>query len=148
MKISQFKKHLETHPTLELRFVLPDGDIIPAHFHITEAGRVDKSFIDCGGTIHQTSSCTLQTWVADDVEHRIMPGKLAGVLDLAAPLFRSDDLDVEVEYEDCAISQFPVLEATAADGVLTFQLGSKHTDCLAKEVCRPQETATAAAGCC
>jgi hypothetical protein len=29
------------------------------------------------------------------------------VLDIAAPLFNGDDLDVEIEYEDSAISQFP-----------------------------------------
>lgn len=145
MKQSEFKTHLETHPGAELRFILPDGDVIPAHAHITEAGRVDKSFIDCGGTVRAISNCTLQAWVADDVEHRLAPGKLAGVLDLAAPLFRSDDLEVEIEYEDCAISQFPVLEAGAADGVLSFQLGSKHTDCLAKDVCLPQ---VAGGGCC
>lgn len=144
MKLSEFKSHLLTNPDAELRFVLPDGDIIPAHAHITEAGRIDKSFIDCGGTIRQTSACTLQAWVADDVEHRFLPGKLARVLDIAAPLFRSDDLDVEIEYEDCAISQFPVVEAAAAGGVLTFRLGSKHTDCLAKDVCIPQS----AGGCC
>ncbi len=148
MKISEFKTHLETHPEAALRFILPDGDVIPPHAHITEAGRIDKSFIDCGGTIRQTSACTLQAWVADDVEHRLAPGKLAGVLDLAGPLFRSDDLGVEIEYEDCAISQFPVLEVTAADGVLSFQLGSKHTDCLAKDVCLPQAAGGAGSGCC
>jgi len=148
MKISEFKTQLETHPDAELRFVLPDGDVIPAHAHITEAGRVDKSFIDCGGTIRQTSVCTLQAWVADDVEHRFLPGKLAGVLDIAAPLFRSDDLDVEIEYEDCAISQFPVLEVSAVDNVLTFKLGSKHTDCLAKDVCLPGVNGRPGAGCC
>ncbi len=148
MKISEFKTKLETHPDAELRFVLPDGDVIPAHAHITEAGRVDKSFIDCGGTIRAVSNCTLQAWVADDVEHRLAPGKLAGVLDVTAPLFRSDDLDVEIEYEDCAISQCPVLEASAADNVLTFQLGSKHTDCLARDVCLPQAAGGAGGGCC
>jgi len=147
MKTSEFKTHLETHPHAELRFLLPDGDVIPAHAHITEAGRIDKSFIDCGGTVRKVSGCTLQAWVADDVDHRLAPGKLAGVLDLATPLFLSDDLDVEIEYEDCAISQFPVLAASAADGVLSFQLGSKHTDCLAKDVCLPKG-ADAVSGCC
>ncbi|HEV7869491.1 MAG TPA: DUF6428 family protein [Chthoniobacteraceae bacterium] len=148
MKLSDFKTHLETNPNAELRFILPDEDVIPAHAHITEAGRIDKSFIDCGGTVRQTSNCTLQAWVADDVEHRLAPGKLAGVLDLASPLFRSDDLEVEVEYEDCAISQFPVLAATAADGVLTFRLGSKHTDCLAKHLCLPPAAGGTGTGCC
>ncbi|MES2568706.1 MAG: DUF6428 family protein [Verrucomicrobiota bacterium] len=145
MKTSEFKTALEKHPGHELRFILPDGDLIAAHAHITEAGRIDKTFIDCGGTIRTLSHCTLQAWVSDDVDHRLQPGKLAGVLDLAAPIFRGDDLEVEIEYEDCAISQFPVLEVHAADGVLSFLLGSKHTDCLAKDVCLPRENG---AGCC
>ena len=73
---------------------------------------MDKSFIDCGATIRRTATCSLQAWVAEDIEHRFTPGKLAGVLKVAAPLFLGDDLDVEIEYEDCAISQFPVLAAS------------------------------------
>ncbi len=151
MKLSEFKTHLLSHPALALAFVLPDGGIIPAHAHITEAGRVDKSFIDCGGAVRRVSACTLQAWVADDTEHRIQPGKLASVLDLAAPLFLGDDLDVEVEYEDGYLSQFPVLEARATASALLLQLGTKHTDCLAKDVCLPNNAAPAEScgtGCC
>jgi hypothetical protein len=136
MKVSEFKNYLEANPTAELRFVLPDGDLIPAHAHITEVGRIDKTFIDCGGTSRSLSLCSLQAWVAEDDEtHRFAPGKLARVIDLAAPIFQGEDLDLEVEFEDCSISQFPVLTATITPGVLSFQLGSKHTDCLAKEAC-------------
>ena len=143
MKTSEFKAHLSNHPDHELRFVLPDGERVPVHAHITEAGRIDKAFIDCGGTVRKISNTTLQAWVAEDVDHRLSPGKLAGVLDIAAPLFRGDDLDIEIEYEDCSISQYPVMAATVEEGVLAFQLGSKHTDCLAKEVCLAEP-----AGCC
>lgn len=148
MKTSQFKTQLEKYPSHELRFVLPDGDVIAPHAHITEMGRVDRTFVDCGGTVRTLSNCTLQAWVADDIEHRLAPGKLAGVLDIAAPIFRNEDLDIEIEYEDCAISQFPVLEVNVFDGVLSFQLGSKHTDCLAKDVCLPQGNRSTASGCC
>ncbi len=151
MRLSEFKTRLLEHPSHALVFVLPDGGIVPAHAHITEAGRVDKSFMDCGGTIRRVSACTLQAWVADDTDHRIQPRKLSDVLDLAAPLFLGDDLEVEVEYEDGIISQFPVLEARATDAALLFQLGSKHTDCLAKDVCLPQNAAaaeTCGTGCC
>lgn len=138
MKISEFKKHLEEHPNAELQFVLPDGDLVPLHAHVTEIGRVDKNLIDCGGTTRSSSSCTLQVWVAeDDEEHRFSPAKLAKVMEMATPLFRSDDLDVEVEYEDCCteLSQYPVLDVEKTERALTFKLGSKHTDCLAKEAC-------------
>ncbi len=149
MKTSEFKRHLETHPDSELRFVLPDGDVIPAHAHITEVGRVDKTFLDCGGTVRKISTCSLQAWVADDVEHRLAPGKLAAVLASAASLFGEDELEVEIEYEDCNLSQFPVQESSAEGGVLTFRLGSKHADCLAKDVCLPKnEASDAGVGCC
>jgi hypothetical protein len=145
MKLSELTAHLRHHPEYQLTFVLPDGDRVPAHFHITEAGRIEKSFIDCGATIRTTATCSLQAWVADDTDHRLTPGKLANVLAIAAPLFKGDDLEVELEYEDYSISQYPVLEARAEGAELIFQLGSKHTDCLAKDVCLPQ---SASAGCC
>ena len=33
----------------EIVFIATDGSVVPAHFHITEVGRVDRYFIDCGG---------------------------------------------------------------------------------------------------
>jgi hypothetical protein len=148
MKLSELKSHLLKHPQHQLTFILPDGGRIPAHAHVTEAGRVDKRFIDCGGTVRHIATCSLQAWLADDVDHRLPPGKLAHVLDLAAPLFEGDDLDVEIEYEDGFISQFPVIESGAEDGHLFFQLGTKHTDCLAKETCTPNAAETAETACC
>lgn len=49
MKLSEFKKQLST--VTELNFVLPNGTIVPQHFHVTEVGQVTKNFIDCGGTV-------------------------------------------------------------------------------------------------
>lgn len=153
MKLSEFKSHLLAYPDAELRFVLPDGDAIPLHAHVTEIGRVDKNFIDCGGTPRSWSNCTLQVWVAENDEaHRFPPAKLAKIIDMAAPLFKGDDLDVEVEYEDCCseLSQYPVTLVEEAEGTLTFKLASKHTDCLAKEACglTPANAESGSGGCC
>ncbi len=148
MTISEFTDQLSRHPDHELRFVLPDDDLIPAHAHITEVGRIDKTFLDCGSTVRRLSTCNLQAWVADDVDHRLAPGKLALVLGGAESLFAGDDLEVEIEYEDCNLSQFPVLSATAEDGTLTFRLGSKHADCLAKDVCMPNGASSEAGSSC
>lgn len=150
MKTSEFKEYLRAAPEHELRFVLPDGGFIPAHAHVTEIGRVEKKFMDCGGAIRTASNCTLQIWVADgDEEHRFAPGKLVKVFEMASELFNGDDLDVEIEYEDFGcISQHPVLQAEAAEGALTFRLGSKHTDCLAKEACGLTPSSENAGGCC
>ncbi|HEY5792885.1 MAG TPA: DUF6428 family protein, partial [Chthoniobacterales bacterium] len=133
MKTTEFKSLLERHPDLPLAFVLPDGSRIPAHAHVTEVGRVDKTFLDCGGDPHRDSACLLQTWVAEDLDHRLSAAKLRGIFDLAAPLLGNEELEVEVEYEAQWISQFPVESASAREGALMFQLAAKHTDCLAKE---------------
>ena len=42
---------------------------------------------------------------------------------------------VEVEYEAGVISQAPLAGVRVVNGALQLQLGSKHTDCLAKEKC-------------
>lgn len=152
MKSSAFVASLKQNPTLNLRFVLPDGGLIPAHAHITEVGRVDKTFFDCGATFRKTSFLCLQAWVADDIDHRLPAVKLADIIDRAAPLFQGDDLDVELEYEDGLISQFP-LHAVANDGEwLVITLGMKHTDCLAKDICLPpakdSDSCCAGSGCC
>ncbi|MGV3531086.1 MAG: DUF6428 family protein [Chthoniobacteraceae bacterium] len=150
MNISEFKKHLRLHPSATLRFQLPDGGLIPAHAHITEVARVDKTFVDCGGTVRKLSACVLQTWVADDVDHRFAPSKLANVMDKAAGILGDEDLPVEIEHEDFLISQFPISGALAEDGALVFTLTSKHADCLAKEECLPDVTACTpgASSCC
>lgn len=151
MTLRTFRETLLRHPNAPLHFGLPDGDLVPAHFHITEVGRVRKDFIDCGGTARNETSCRLQAWVADDTDHRLDTSKLAAILKLAAPLFESDELPVEVEYEGAVVSQYPVTEADVTPGGLLFQLGSKHTDCLAKDRCGVPLAATeacAAPGCC
>ena len=147
MTITEFKFHLRQNPDAALRFLHADGGLIPVHAHITEVGRVEKTFIDCGGTVRELRSCLLQIWVADDTEHRLTPGKLADILDRAAAILRSDDLPVEIEYEDFLVSQFPVAAAEAADGALVFALVTKHTDCLAKELCLPQPADASTGGC-
>lgn len=139
MTLAEFTLHLRRHPSAELRFRLPDGRLIEAHAHITEAGRVDKTFIDCGGTVRTTSTCQLQSWVADDVDHRLSPDRLADILDRAGPLLRDDQLPVEIEFEHGLVSQFPVTAAEGDGGLLTFSLGTRHTDCLARDRCLPSE---------
>ena len=129
----------------EVRFLLPDGGLVPAHAHITEVGRVDREFLDCGGEMRKTSFCCLQAWVADDEDHRLPAAKLASIIRRALEPLRVSGLPVEIEYEDGYVSQFPVVSLETGDAVL-IRLGTKHTDCLAKDVCLPP--AAAGDGCC
>ena len=144
MKLPEFKSLLSQSPEKLVNFVLPDGDIIPANYHVTEVGYVTKRFVDCGGTRRDTATCQLQVWLGNDAQHRLTAGKLAGILELAKDLIPSGDVDLEIEYEDCSLSQYPVTAGEiTADGI-KISLGSKHTDCLAKEACGIE----AASSCC
>src|SRR6478736_3282304 len=116
MNVGEFAAVLGGNPEAPLHLMLPDGDFVPAHFHVTEVGRVQKDFIDCGGTTRSAVSCVLQVWVAHDTSHRLNAGKLAGILKLAAPLLKSDAMPVEVEYEGTAVSQYPVAAAEVTPG--------------------------------
>ena len=148
MKTSEIKQHLAKHPDHYLQFILPEGGVIPLHAHITEVGRVDKTFLDCGATVRRVSYLCLQSWVAYDVEHRLPAGKLAEIIERAAPILGSDDLEVELEYEDGVISQFPVVSISSDLNRLIIGLGVKHTDCLAKDICLPPAKDDEAPSCC
>lgn len=153
MNITEFLSLLNEHADKPLLFVLPDGGMIPAHYHVTEVGHVAKNFIDCGGTRRELETCLLQTWVHDDVDHRLLSGKLAAIFERADDVLPHHNLPVEIEYEDGVVAQFPVESAEVIDGALAFHLELKHTDCLARGICLPGECAPApkieaAASCC
>ena len=150
MNLTALKSLLHANPDQPLRFVLPDGGVVPAQFHVTEVGHVAKHFVDCGGTTRRSSTVQLQLWLGRDGDHRLTSTKLLKILDLAGAVVPHDDLDVEVEYEDGAISQYPLASAAAARDGLEIALTSKHTDCLAKQACgtSPAAPAEAEAACC
>jgi hypothetical protein len=128
MKLSLLKNQL--HNINEISILQPNGEAIPAHFHITELGLVTKHFIDCGGTVRMEKTANLQLWIANDTEHRLTPTKLLKIIDLSKPLLGDEDLDVEVEYQTDTISKYG-LEIAGNNLVLT----TKQTACLAEDAC-------------
>jgi hypothetical protein len=129
MKLSQLKKSLLGLETIH--FSLPNGRLIPEHFHITEMGRKTKEFIDCGNTIRRESLITFQIWVANDYEHRLTKEKFQQIILAAEPLLGEEDLDIEVEYQtDLTLGVF---ELALENEV--FILKPKETNCLAKGHC-------------
>ena len=76
MKLAELKKQLNLQPAANLRFCsCRTGNFVPAHAHVTEVARIDKQFVDCGGTLRKDTFCRLQTWFADDVDHRLTAGQ-------------------------------------------------------------------------
>lgn len=152
MKLNELKNLLTTHSERQFQVQLPDGSPVPLSFHVTEVGRVHKAFIDCGGTERETTTCQLQVWVGPDHEHRLETGKMAQILKKAQGFFPSEDIPVEIEYEDGVISQYTIEGYQVREDAVVLDLASKHTDCLARELCgvaaAPTRNEEVAAGCC
>lgn len=137
MTIAELKRELNKNPAANLRFQLPDGEAVPAHAHVTEVARIDKRFIDCGGTLRNDSFCRLQTWFSDDVDHRLTAGKLFKILEKSAPFLMSDDLEVDIEHEVGVITQLPLASVEVSPDTLVLHLVERHTACLAMDKCKP-----------
>jgi hypothetical protein len=151
MKLNALLKVLEQHPQASPRFVLPHGDCIPAHAHVTEVGHVTRNFIDCGGLTGRSESVLIQTHVGNDTDHRLSSDRLAGILRMGDRVLPHNRLDVEIEYDCCVVAQYPVLHARLAGEHLEIVLRHKRTHCLAQE--RAKETmadtgGAAAIACC
>lgn len=128
MKLSEIKSAI--NQLEEIRFILPSGGIVPAHFHVTEVGKVDKHFIDCGGTVRKESVINFQLWTSTDFDHRLSAEKLRSIIELSEQTLGLEDLDIEVEYQGDTIGKYGLDFMNN-----TFLLTSKQTDCLAKDNC-------------
>jgi hypothetical protein len=147
LTVAEFRKVLLAQPGLALRFRLPTGGLTPVHAHLTEVARVEKRFIDCGGTVRTQASARLQLWTADDTDHRVGCVKAAQILERGAALLGSVDLPLEVEHDFPLLTVFPVVGSVVEDGARVFILGTLQADCLAPEVCLPK-ACQPGSGCC
>lgn len=128
MKLSEIKDKLVQLE--KIAFQLPNGELVPSHFHVTEIGKVTKHFIDCGGTVRNEKVVNFQLWNADDYNHRLHPEKLLHIIELSERVLGIDDLEIEVEYQADTIGKFGL----GFDGT-NFLLTRRQTDCLAKDKC-------------
>jgi hypothetical protein len=133
MQLSDLRSALEQHPNTFPRFILPDGEFIPPHAHVTEVGHVTKNFIDCGGVTGKIETVLLQTHVGRDVEHRLRSERFAKILQLGEQVLPNDQLNVEVEYDCCVVAQYPITEVRRSGEHLDVILGKRQTQCLAQE---------------
>jgi hypothetical protein len=142
MTLSEIKSKLGQLETIA--FQLPNGNLVPNHFHVTEVGKISKHFIDCGGTVRNEDVINFQLWEANDYDHRLHPEKLVHIIELSEKILGLEDLEIEVEYQAETIGKFGL----DFDGT-NFLLTTKQTDCLAKDNCGiPEETQKEEASCC
>lgn len=128
MKLSAIKKILTTVD--QVSFQLEDGTFVPENFHVTEVGMVTKNFIDCGGVIRNEKSVNFQLWNANDLDHRLKPGKLLNIIKLSEEKLGIEDQEIEVEYQNETIGKYD-LDFNGTN----FILKNKTTACLAEDAC-------------
>lgn len=128
MKLSTFKEILKTK--IAIGFELPNGELVPGHFHVTEVGQIEKRFIDCGGVIRNEKVVNFQLWEASDYDHRLHPEKLIKIIELSEEKLGIEDLEIEVEYQGTTIGKYGLDYKED-----NFLLTTKMTDCLAKDKC-------------
>ncbi len=139
MTLSEIKKILANTKTIQ--FELPNGNLVPRHFHVTEVGKISKHFIDCGGTVRKEEVANFQLWNANDFDHRLHPEKLMDIIELSEKTLGLEDMEIEVEYQGQTIEKFGL----DYDG-WNFVLTAKNTDCLAKEKCNIPPVKVVASG--
>lgn len=148
MNLNEFKTLLKMEGDKHFRLQLPNGSAVPVSFHVTEVGRIQKTFIDCGGVLRNLETCQLQVWVGEDVDHRIEARKAAAILEKAKVFLPDETIPVEIEYEDQVISQYTIEGHESGKDSVILRLAHKHTDCLAPELCMVPPKAKQGTACC
>ncbi|MBP6385914.1 MAG: hypothetical protein KA327_04780 [Pseudarcicella sp.] len=151
MKLKEFKTALSKLQKID--FELENGTAIPAHFHITEIGNINKKYIDCGGTFREDNTINFQLWYANDTAHRLSTTKLLEIISMAEEQLNLDNNDIEVEYQHQTIGKYDLVYFEEK-----FILINKQTQCLALDACgiqstivnipQPSNTCTPGGGCC
>lgn len=150
MKFSDFQRALQDMDLV--RFHLPNGHIVPMHYHITEIARVQKDYIDCGGTVRSEAYATFQLYHAGDLDHRLSTMKLEGILQKAVKLYHLADLELLVEYQGSTVETYSMQLVGSS-----VHLVPTKTDCLAKDKCgipepmtiaQSENSCTPGSGCC
>lgn len=133
MKLSEVKIVLKKLSVIG--FQLPNGELVPKHFHVTEVGKITKAFIDCGGVVRNEEVANFQLWNANDYDHRLHPEKLLNIIELSENVLKLEDLEIEIEYQ----TQLEGLDTIGKFGLdfdgTNFLLTNTQTDCLAQDQC-------------
>lgn len=114
----------------QLSFQYENGEKLAPHFHLTELGRLDKYFIDCGGQVRNQTQLSMQLWHADDLDHRLSAEKFKRIIALSESKLGLPNAEILVEVQGKTIETYALGFAGN-----TFVLQALHTDCLASDAC-------------
>jgi hypothetical protein len=130
----------------KIRFCLPDGKYVPEHYHVTEIGRIQKDFVDCGGVKRREDYCSMQLWVASDVDHQITLDKLMRIIE-AGGYLDLGNLPVIFEYQTETLGLYFINLVQLSEQTVTIHLKSVNANCLAPDKCGVSGSC-GSSGCC
>ena len=129
MNLQELKDSLQQRD--EITFVLPSGEYVPPHFHVTEVGKSGKLLRRLRRhPVRAEEVITFQLWSANDYDHRIQPQKILQIIEIAEDALGLENLEVEIEYQRDTIGRYGL--SIDKD---RFLLTPTKTDCLAKDKC-------------
>jgi hypothetical protein len=131
MLFQEFKQITQNNPAKEIKIYLPNGEIIPEHFHLTDIGTIAHNFIDCGGVVGSNSWVQIQLWVADDKDHRITTTTTSKIITASEKILQnSDNEEIVIEYQHSdSATKYNVVNINVGDNI-TINLGVINTTCL------------------
>ena len=126
---------LSKNPQYLVECYLPNGNQVPAHFHLTDVGSVFRHFIDCGAQVRNEYYVQIQLWHGTDTDHRLNADTVLKILSHSGVVLdKLPDLqsaDVILEYKDDVPSQYPIARIEQTDQVVKIHLQASETQCLA-----------------
>jgi hypothetical protein len=131
MLFQEFKQITQNNPAKEIKIYLPNGEIIPEHFHLTDIGTIAHNFIDCGGVVGSNSWVQIQLWVADDKDHRITTTTISKIITASEKILQNSDSEeivIEYQHSDSA-TKYNVVNINVGDNII-INLGVINTTCL------------------
>lgn len=113
----------------------PSGLSVPCHFHITEIGKVTKSFVDCGGVKRETTNTTFQVWVADDYDHKLSVEKFIKIIEAGVDLVNKED-EIVIEFDNnYTIGLYGIQSVQILENFVNIYLSKIQANCLAPDKC-------------
>jgi hypothetical protein len=155
MNFENVKNILANNPNKSIIFTLPNGEAVPASFHITDVGVINKYLIDCGGQTRTEEQVHLQLWTGKDYDHRVTTDIATQILNksqsvigkIQDPKTAEVSVEYQLDWHDMPIfSLFAVSEILVSDTELSISLSTIQTTCLAAE--RSDSECGVSEGCC
>jgi hypothetical protein len=151
MKTQEFLSLLKAHPDKSLLFEYTPGQLVGAHYHITEVKHLSIDAVDCGANSDSWNETVIQLWESPSEIGKteyMSAYKATGILNKVGQMKTYDlDSEVKIEYGNplfhtahLFVSDFEIHGSN-----LLIKLAVTKTDCKAKETCGIPETVSAEA---